>query len=150
MEQLTLEVPAFVVYAGPRPDGDKYLYLYYAFASLDENTKDAKISGLKAHHFANKLGFKTSSIGSIHQVSFSTKSIHYNKNQAPVGHWLNEKLRAEWKAHEVGYNASKKLKADILTNHMIESLQPLRAAYREQRTEGRRAILAEIIRIITN
>jgi hypothetical protein len=143
-------VQEWVIYAGPRlSHNDKIIYLYFRILSLSVNDGKTDISALRHFRSDTKL-FKGGSIGGIYQVKFRDDlTIVYSPDCAPCDFWKNDQDRTEWRAHEVAYNGARQLKSTIKINTLIEALQPIRNAYRQQAVEGKRAILAEVIRVIT-
>lgn len=148
MEATPIERTGYIIFAGPRHSYGDYLYLYIELPSLDMNKPGADSKDLRIWRLDESL-FKHQIIGAIYPATIKEKTIHYKKNDLPVATWQNDKEKSEWRAHEAGVKAAKKLKTDLLANPMLESLQPIREAYKQASIEGKRGILAEVIRAIT-
>lgn len=146
------KTPGYLVYAGPRPTNnpDKYIYLYYKLSDLDKDIEIDDLNKLKRWS-SDELLFKVGSIGSIYEVSFvGPTSINYSPKGRPCALWPNVDHRTEWKAFEIASKKAKAFKADLHKNTLIDTLQPIRNAYKQSTAEGRRNILAEVLRVIAS
>lgn len=103
-----------------------------------------------------KKVFKYSRIGGIYKVEFEPDESDANKeyliykaSQLPVALFKDVEQIIKWKTIDASYEDYKKLDAVTKANHLRERLEPIRQAYRTASSQGRKLILAEVIRIIT-
>jgi hypothetical protein len=143
------KIPGFLVYAGQRETADGIAYRFYGFRDENANQEDTDEKDLRRWTF-NTPVFKRPAVGAVYKCSFKDDSISFNKNETPCTFWKNTKARVKWQALETAANTAKSLQKAIRENSMIETLQPIREAYRQAGTQIRRNILSEVMRIITS
>lgn len=143
------DVPGFIVYAGQREHSrEDICYLFYGFTDENVNHEKTDEENLREWRFGKPL-FKRMSIGSVYKCTFKENQIVFSRNDGPIAFWKNNIARVKWQALDNAMNTIKSLKKELADNKLIERLQPIKEAYREAGTQGRRNILSEVIRIIT-
>jgi hypothetical protein len=142
-------VQGYLVYAGVDRSGNKWVHVYYRLKDSSDNNGQSAEEYLPLYTFDKPI-FKKVGIGGVVQCGFKgDTSVSFNKNKWPCDVWKNKEERVKWHAKKAAFDQEDQVIKDVKANDLIETLKPIRQAYRESSTQNRRAILAEVIRIIT-
>lgn len=146
------KIPMFFVYAGMRQSRTYAYYQYYIIEKLEQKDIIHLESEMRSWTVKEKL-YARPSVGAVYPAKLDAETkttVSYNEKSLPVGYVQNEPLVAKWHAEDLGAKGVVKIKNEATKNKLIESLQPARNAYRNGSIEEKRAILAEVLRVITS
>ena len=139
----------YLVYAGPDIQGKEWVHVYYKFLDISRNNGLSAESDLSIFTF-DKPPFKRVGIGGVVQCKFvGNVSIRYDADRYPCATWKCEEDRVKWYAKRSAYDQHEQVMKGVKQNDLIERLKPIREAYKESSWHNQRAILAEVMRIIT-
>lgn len=138
----------YIVYIGPRQRGATIVNHYARIEDLKEND-GSRLETENILCYTKKLQLPHS-IGAIFEVKFpEPNTVSYTKKTFPIDRWTNEDDLSQWKAFEIGCQELKDHKNRLRESVMIRNLKPIKEAYQQSTVQGKRQILAEVIRIIT-
>lgn len=144
---------AYFIYAGRTADSENHLY-YVLNNPQDNDGKTCARLELEPFMLKAKI-FKRGSVGAIYPVKLNSEhtNVSFDKNAQPKDYWNTEVDLAEWKLNNDAAKAIAQIQKNgaAVNNILVKQLEQVTRIYkRAKTTQGRAAILAEVIRIITN
>jgi len=139
---------AYFIYAGRTPQKQ---YLYYVLNDLADNDGQVVARQELETFYVDKKIFKTNRIGLVMPVILTNggKSVKFNKQARAVAYWKTEADLIEWKLADAAAETVALIERKGRANQLIKTLEPIRQHYARSSKIERAAILAEVIRIIT-
>jgi hypothetical protein len=134
----------YLVYVGPRA---KDKHLFHRIDSLDINDGRAMDLDAEVSVYAKDMGCY---IGAIKEVQDKgDEGITYKKSGGIVGYWKNQDDRTKWQAKKRAYDSAASELKEAKRDLFRDALEPIRDAYATLPYQQRRALLNEVVRIIT-
>jgi len=142
-------IDTYLIYAGRRNNNS--IHVYYIINDISENDKHTLAKTLEKFVVKKRL-FKRGSIGAIYQVKLTDdrESVNYSPIQSPVDYWNTKSDTLEWQTLESAAKIAEQVDKKGKENALINTLQPIKKAYKFANNNERAAILAEVIKIITS